>query len=49
MKALAALADDLVDGGHGIAVDGEAADGDVAAVRDIALDGLPERHGFVHG
>jgi hypothetical protein len=41
------LADDLMDGGHGIPVDGEAADGNVAAVLDIFLDGIAQGHDFV--
>ena len=43
VQVLDPAARDLVDGGHRVAVDGEAADGELAAVGDEALDGLARR------
>jgi len=47
VQVLDPLADDLVDGRHGVAVDGEPADGDVRTVLHIGPDGLGQGHDFI--
>ena len=44
VQVLDAAAGDLVDDGHRVAVDGEAADGDLVAVVHEALDGFADGH-----
>jgi hypothetical protein len=47
VEILDSLADHLVDGRHGVSIDGEPADGDVRSVLYIGLDGLGQGHDFI--